>query len=232
MKKYFITGLVILLPLALTLAIITFIFNFLTAPFVGIVRNVLGYFGLVESGFLFFSAEQLQIILSKLIIFVLLFSLTVFLGAIGRWFFVHYLFKAWDYIFHCIPFVSSIYKTCQDVIKTIFSSKTKSFKQVVLAPFPNAESHSIGLITKDHLEGLSQETMVAVFVPTTPNPTSGFLLFFKQKDLIYLDMSVEDAFKYVISCGVITSPFASISPDEAQKRIHIEEQLESGECNL
>ena len=220
MKKYFVTGLVILLPLALTLAIISFIFNFLTAPFVGIVRNILDYFGLVERGFFFFSAEQLQIVLSKLIILSLLLFFTLSLGAIARWFFIHYIIKVWDYIFHRIPFVNSIYKTCQDVIKTIFTSKTKSFKQVVMVPFPNAETQSIGLVTSDHLKGIPNagpDIFTTVFIPTTPNPTSGFLIFFKEQDLVYLDMSVEEAFKYVISCGMISSPFTSISLAEAQK---------------
>lgn len=226
MKKYFITGLVILLPLALTLAIISFIFNFLTAPFVGIVRHIFNYFGFVESGFLFFSAEQVQILLSKLLILLLLLLFTLSLGAIARWFFIHALIKLWDYVFHRIPFVSSIYKTCQEVINTIFTSKTKSFKQVVLVPFPSAEMQSIGLVTNEELKGLSssKEVYTAVFVPTTPNPTSGFLVFFKKSDLVYLDMSVENAFKYVISCGVIASPFTPIVPEEGLKELRGESE--------
>jgi uncharacterized membrane protein len=225
MKKYFITGLVILLPLALTLAIISFIFNFLTAPFVGIVRNIFDYFGLVERGFLFFSAAQLQIALSKLLILTLLFLFTLSLGAIARWFFIHYIIKVWDFVFHRIPFVSSIYKTCQDVIKTIFTSETKSFKQVVMVPFPSIETQSIGLVTSDRLKGVpntGDDSYATIFIPTTPNPTSGFLLFFKEKDLVYLDMSVEEAFKYVISCGVITSPFNAVST-EVQEHSNQEE---------
>jgi uncharacterized membrane protein len=218
MRKYFIPGLVILLPLALTLAIVIFIFNFLTNPFVGLVQGVLNYFGLLNTPFLFLSPAQFQIAVSKLIILLVLFFFTVFLGALGRWFFVHYIIKFWDYCLHRIPFVRTIYKTSQDVIKTIFAGKSKSFKQVVLVPFPNMNTLSIGLVTREHLAGLPQsstENMVAVFVPTTPNPTSGFLMIFNENDLTYLDMSVEDALKYVISCGVILNPFRTITKEEA-----------------
>lgn len=216
MKKYFITGLVILLPLALTLAIVVFVSNFLTGPFVGIVRGILGYFELLDTGFLFMSPELVQTIVSKIIILVLLFFFTVMLGAIGRWFFFHYLLKVWDYVMHRIPFVSTIYKASQDVIKTVFASKSKSFKQVVLVPFPNPDTYSIGLVTSENLQPLSNSLqLTSVFVPTTPNPTSGFLMLYDEKDLIYLDMKVEDAFKYVISIGMIVSPFRSVSKEQS-----------------
>lgn len=219
MKRYFVTGLAILLPLALTLLIISFIFNFLTEPFVGFVRDILEYFGLLEAKFLFLSPVQLQTLVSKIIILVLLFFVTVTLGFLARRIFFRFLLKWWDSILHRIPFVSSIYKTSQDVIRTVFESKTKSFKQVVLVPFPSQESRSVGLVTGENLSGLPQsetENVVAVFVPTTPNPTSGFLMMFNAKELVYLDMKVEEALKYIISCGVIMTSFRTISPEMAR----------------
>ena len=220
MKKYFLTGLVILLPLALTVAVVSFVFNFLTTPFVGLVQHVFDYFGLLGKNFGFLTSHQVQVLASKLIILVLLFFFTVLLGAIGRWFFVHYLLKFWDYILHRIPFVSTIYRTCQDVIKTMFASKNKSFKQVVLVPFPSKDIYSIGLVTNEDLSPFKQTSrgpLTAVFVPTTPNPTSGFLMLYEEKDLTFLDMKVEDAFKYVISIGMITSPFATLSKEDAHR---------------
>jgi uncharacterized membrane protein len=221
MKKYFVTGLAILMPLALTVAIVGFIFNFLTEPFVGIVRSILDYLGLLEVGFLFLSASQLQTLVSKVIILILLFFFTITLGMLARRFFVSFLLKWWDALLHRIPFVSSIYKTCQEVIKTLFESKAKSFKQVVLVPFPSEQIQSVGFVTGQNLAGLPHsdtENIVAVFVPTTPNPTSGFLMMFKAKELIYLDMKVEEALKYVISCGVVMTSFKTLTPEEALKR--------------
>lgn len=211
MKKYLITGLVILLPLALTYAIVAFFFNLLTGPFIDFTKGVLTQYGLFQNGLSFLTGEQIQTYLSQLLIILFLVSVTIFFGFIGRWVFFHYLLRFGDYILHRIPLVNTIYKTSQDVIKTIFVTDTKAFKQVVMVPFPNKESHCIGLVTREDLETIDQNNRVAVFVPTTPNPTSGFLVMFKKEDVIYLDMKIEDALKYVISCGVILSPFQTRS---------------------
>ncbi len=220
MRKFFVTGLVILLPLALTFIIVAFVFNLLTEPFVDVVKGVLNYYGWFSQGLWIFSADQLQKLISQVLILILLFFITVFLGAITRWFFIKSFIKFWDYILHRIPFVRSIYKTCQDVIHTIFVTKTNSFKQVVMVRFPNEETWSIGLVTREELPGLPKEldpNLIAVFVPTTPNPTSGFLMLFKKEEVIYLDMKIEDAFKYIISLGVISAPFHSIAKAKKEK---------------
>ncbi len=197
MKKYFITGLVVLAPLALTFAVFLFIVNFLTEPFSGAVNAIFTQFGLFQSGFLFFTAAQVKQIVSQVVILFALFLFTVLLGFLGRLFFINYFIGLGDKILHKIPFVSSIYKISQDVIKTIFTSENKSFKQVVLVPFPSPDSQSIGLVTRDDFSALGnapEKKLVAVFVPTTPNPTSGFLILYPQEQLTYLDMSVENAF--------------------------------------
>lgn len=206
MKKYFVTGLVILLPLALTLMIVAFILNFLTEPFLGIVKGIFIQLNLFHRGFLFFSAEQTQIFFSKLIILVFLFFFTILLGIFTRWVFMHYVLRFSDLILHRIPIVNTIYKTSQDVIKTIFTTDTRSFKQVVLIYFPSRESRCLGLITQDDLSSLGLPDYIGVFVPTTPNPTSGYLLMVKKSDVEYLDIKIEDALKYIISCGVILNP--------------------------
>lgn len=226
MKKYFVTGLVILLPLALTLAIVSFIFNLLTEPFVGIFKLLFSYFGLFREGFLFLNADQLQNYISQLMILVLLFFSTVGLGILARWFFIHYVIRFWEYMVSKIPFIRSVYKTCQDIITTIFTTDANSFKQVVMVPFPSRETMAIGLVTKENLPpiGKSKQQFVAVYVPTTPNPTSGFLMMFQEADIVYLDMKVEDALKYVISCGVIATPINQVSKQEIlrqrEERLH------------
>lgn len=207
MKKYFVTGIVILLPLTLTFAVLNFVFNILTEPFLGITKTLLARYDLLGSTFLFFSPDQTLTLASQVLILILLFLSTLLLGVIARWFLIYYLIRTWEYIIHKIPLVSTIYKTFQDIIKTFFSNNTSAFKQVVLVPFPNPETKSIGLLTCEHVEGIgdNSEEMIAVFIPTTPNPTSGFLVMAKKSSVIPLDMSVEDAFKYIISCGVVNS---------------------------
>jgi len=216
MKKHFITGLVILLPLALTFAIVMFFMNFLTEPFVGVVKTVLSSLGLFTKGFWFLSAAQVEQIVSQILVLIFLFVLTVLLGVFARWVLFHYFIRMGEYILHRIPLVNTIYKTSKDVINTIFTNKTGSFKQVVLLPFPSEFTYAVGLVTRENLEGLSLEDRIAIFVPTTPNPTSGFLMMVKKTDVIYLDMKVEDALKYVISCGVILGKFNRMTKEEIQ----------------
>jgi uncharacterized membrane protein len=209
MKKHFITGLVILLPLVVTIAVVIFLVNFLTQPFIGIVSSILSKLNIINQGFLFLTPEQLLRYGSKIIILILLFLFTVALGMITRWFLIHALFRLGDRILHRIPIVNTVYKTTQDIIKTLFVSDKNTFKQVVMVPFPRSDTYVLGLIARESPQVCSQAAgndLTSVFVPTTPNPTTGFLLMFKRSDLILIDMKPEDAIKYIVSCGVIIPP--------------------------
>lgn len=214
MKKYFITGLIILLPLAVTIAVALFVFNLLTEPLAGALAKMLAYYDLLGGG------PQIQYFVSQILVLGFLVLFTVLLGMITRYFFVNYMINLWDWVMHKIPLIRSIYKASQDVIKTLFTTSNNAFKQVVLIPFPFPGSYSIGFITQeaadisqnDKTQNNKTESKIAVFMPTAPNPTSGFLMLFDKKDIIYIDMKVEDAFKYVVSCGVIPTPFTSLPP--------------------
>lgn len=211
-RTYFVTGLAIFLPLAVTLAIVVYLVDFLTLPFVGIVQPILAWLHLFQNGFLFFSHDQILGYISQGLVLIVLFLFTVLLGALTRWVTVHYFLRAGDYLLERIPVVRTVYKTTQDLTKTILTAKSKSFKQVALVPFPNATQYSIGFVTQENVAGLKEEPLVAVFVPTTPNPTCGFMMLFPKKEVTVLEMSIEDAFKYIISCGVVApamNPFVS-----------------------
>ena len=207
MKKYFITGLVTLLPLTLTIMVVAFVVNFLTKPFVGFVMQLLSRTQIQKLHIGILSGEQIIRYGSQIIILIALFLVTLVLGILARWFLFNSVIKISDKILHKIPIVNKVYKTSQEIIKTIFVTDKNSFKQVVMVPFPKEGSYSIGLISRTAPEAcqkaINQEDLISVFVPTTPNPTTGFLLLFKKEDLIYLDMKTEEAVKYIVSCGVI-----------------------------
>ncbi len=207
MKKYFITGLVILLPLAVTIAIVVFIVNFLTKPFIGIVSGFLKDFGILNKGFFFLTQEQVVLYGSKLLILICLFLFTLLLGVIARWFFFKALITLSDKILHRIPLVNKVYKTTQEIIKTIFVTDKSSFKQVVMVPFPKPGTYVMGLVSRESPKVCSESSgseLYSVLVPTTPNPTTGFLLMYKKEEMIFLDLKPEHAIKYIVSCGVIT----------------------------
>ena len=210
MKKYFATGVIVLLPLALTFWIVSFIIGLLTNPFVGIAEAILSALGLNQVSFLFLSSHQVLEYSSVLLVLLFLMGVIIGIGAIGRHFFFKYLMKLGDKILHSIPVISTVYKTTQELIQTILTTSNKSFKQVVLVPFPTAESWSIGLVTRDDMD---LDNRVAVFVPTTPNPTSGFLIMFHRDKIVPLDMKVEEALRYVISCGVLLTPIRRSDAD-------------------
>lgn len=191
MKKYFVTGLVVLLPLALTFWIVSFILGVLTEPFLGVAEAVLKILGV--------SSKEALDLGGKFLALIFLFFVLITIGAIGRYFFFKYLLQLSDAILHRIPVISTVYKTSQELIHSVFKQDSTSFKQVVFVPFPHPGSLTIGLVTQEE----TFDKRMAVFIPTTPNPTSGFLLMFKKDQVIPLEMSVEEALRYIISCGVL-----------------------------
>lgn len=216
-KKSFITGLVILLPLAVTLAVIGFIINLLTQPFIGMVSSFIARFNIANTGFLFLSPEQVLKYSSQIIILVLLFFLTVMLGMLTRWFVIHSLINFSHRIILRIPLVNTVYKTSRDIIERLMVSDKKSFQKVVMVAFPRPGTYVLGLVAREAPHVCSRTTgeeLISVLVPTTPNPTTGFLLMLKKEELIHVDMKPEDAIKFILSCGVITpdSPALKIRP--------------------
>jgi uncharacterized membrane protein len=216
MKRSFITGLVILLPLAVTILIVVFVVNFLTQPFVGLVSQFLEKFDILNRGFLFLKPEHVIRYGSQILILICLFLFTILLGIIARWFFFRSLLKISDYLLNRIPLVNKVYKTTKDIIKTLFSGDKSAFKQVVMVPYPKNDSYVIGLMSRESPQICSEaigDDLISILVPTTPNPTTGFLLMYKRSDTIFIDMKPEDAIKYIVSCGVITPEHPQVTEE-------------------
>jgi uncharacterized membrane protein len=206
MKKYFITGMIILLPLAVTVGLVAFIVRLLTNPFVGWVTNFLELHRIQPGKFFFLSQEQVILFSAQALILVSLFFFTLFLGMITRWFFIKSMIEYFDSLLLKIPLVNKIYKTTQEIIRTLFSSEKNSFKEVVLAPFPNKQTYTLGLVSRNAPKYCCKATnkeLITVFVMTAPNPTTGYLVMFERDELISVDMKIEDAVKYIISCGIL-----------------------------
>jgi uncharacterized membrane protein len=120
--------------------------------------------------------------------------------------------KTIDWIDHTmmrVPLLNKIYGTIKQVNESFHSNKS-SFKQVVLVTFPHARSRSLGFVTGEQ-KGLGPEKLISVFIPTTPNPTGGFLLLVPESEIIKLDISVADGIKFIISLGAISPDYAGHS---------------------
>lgn len=202
MKKYFSTGLAILLPILLTGIIVIFLINFFTSPFTGAMTELLYHIEL-------FQRDQIHpneiLFISKILVLILLAFTILLIGVLGKFFLIDYFFGLGNRLFYKVPYINRIYKACQDVVHGLFSPKSSSFSQVVLVPFPSPGSLSIGLVAKE-LFSHSTPT-VSVFVPGTPNPSMGFMLTFKREQVIFTDMKIDEAMKYVVSCGVVLADF-------------------------
>jgi uncharacterized membrane protein len=205
MKKYLLTGLMILLPLVITIWFVVFLVNLFTDPLMGLVEYYAQKYPPLESFYL--SHTTLFRGLAHIAILIVLFFLVVLLGFLGRWFLMHYIIRGTENLMGRIPFINKVYKVAKEVIKTFFSSKTESFRQVVLVPFPHEGTWVMGLVSQDAPQQCRDaigEDLVSIFIATCPNPTTGFLVMYPRSKLIHLDMKVEEAIKFIVSVGLIS----------------------------
>jgi uncharacterized membrane protein len=192
MRKYFITGLLILVPFGITVWVLSSALaimdqSLLLLPQAWQKPSIGGYY-----------VRGLGAILTVAIIFVTGLLCNNLIG--------NYLVRLWERLLHRIPVVSSLYGSVKQVSDTLFSSSGNAFRKAVLLPYPHEHSYTIGFLTgvpggdvKNYLVG----DYVSVYVPTTPNPTSGFFLMMERSRVVELDMSVDAALKYIVSMGVV-----------------------------
>jgi uncharacterized membrane protein len=202
MKKQFLTGLVILLPVAITVWFATFLVRFLTTPFMGFVKPLLEQVAFPAA----IRKEEFIRILSELLILVCLAIVILLLGFCARKFFFKPLIRLGDALLDKIPIVRKIYRVSKDIIQSLLKENGRSFQQVVLIPYPYKGSFCLGLLTSENTTTCDKDTgkeMLSVFLPSAPNPTTGYLILAAKEDLIYLSMKPDEAIKYVISCAVI-----------------------------
>ncbi|CUI16462.1 conserved putative membrane protein [Candidatus Protochlamydia naegleriophila] len=209
MRKNFSTGIAILLPIALTCIIVGFLVNFLTTPFLDAAQGMLAKLSLSLPS----QDNIFTTFASKLVILVTLTLFISFVGLVGQLFLIDYCLKLGNTLLLHVPYINKIYKACQDVVHSAFSSSSSSFSHVVLVPYPSTDSLSLGFVAQDSLK-LQKEDAFAVFVPGTPNPSVGFMLKFRKEELIFVDMKVEEAMKCVISCGTVMPDFRTIQPND------------------
>ena len=199
-RNIFITGILITVPVAFTLFILNFLFKLLDDLVVPWFIKTLIEIGtpLPEN----FRLPGLGLILIVLLIFVIGVLTKSFLG--GK------LVQLGEVIVDRIPVVRTLYTGAKQVVTTIAEADTKAFRKVVLVEFPRKGIYSVGFITgttKGEVQELTDANLVNVFVPTTPNPTSGFLVFVPNEDIIDLTMTVEDGIKFIISVGIVTPEY-------------------------
>ena len=186
LRNYFITGVVVLVPIGITLYLVKF--------FISISSKIIPS-EINPNSYLPFSIPGLEIVLAVILI--------TFIGSLSLSFIGKKFLQIFNDLLKKIPILRTIYSAIGQMAETL-APKKKSKKSVVLVEYPRKGSWAVGFATKDNKGEISKKTnkkLVNVFVPTTPNPTSGFLLMFPKDEIIYLEMSFEEASKFIVSAG-------------------------------
>lgn len=194
LRKYLIAGLLVWLPIAATIFIIRLFLTLLDNLILILPPNwrpeaVLGFeipgFGLIMA-----------------------IAILLLTGVLAANLFGRKLVAFWESLVQRIPLVRSIYVSVKQVSETLLSDSNKSFRRAVAVEYPRKGIMSLGFLTGRALRTVDRKTkqpLMSIFIPTTPNPTSGFIIMVPEEDVHDLDITVEEAFKYIISLGVISS---------------------------
>ena len=186
LRNYFITGVVVLIPIGFTIYLSKFL--------IGISSKLIPK-NLNPNHYLPFDIPGVEILISILLITIV--------GGLSLSFFGRKILGLIDDLFKRIPFLRTVYSAIVQMTET-FSKKDDDKKSVVLVEYPRKDVWAVGFATKENKGEMSDKTnkkLINVFVPTTPNPTSGFLLMFPVDDVIFLDMNFEEASKFIVSAG-------------------------------
>ena len=189
LRNYFITGVVVLIPIGFTL--------YLTKFIIGISSKIIPQ-NINPNSYLPYAIPGIEILISILFITIV--------GGLSLSFLGKRILKLIDDLFKKIPFLRTIYTAILQMTES-FSNKDNDKKSVVLIEYPRKDVWAVGFATKENDGEMSQKVnkkLINVFVPTTPNPTSGFLLMFPIDEVIYLDMTFEEASKFIVSAGTST----------------------------
>ena len=191
-RKYLISGLLVWLPLAAVVVVVKLFIDLLN-------KTILLFPPELQPETLFgFSIPGFGVIVGI--------SILILTGAFAANFLGKRLVVFWEAVLGRIPFVRTIYTTVKQALETLFSPSSGSFRRVVLVEYPRKGIWSLGFQTNEALASASKASandLVSIFIPTTPNPTSGFIVMLPAEDVTQLDISVEDGFKFIISMGII-----------------------------
>ena len=195
LRAYFIAGVLVTAPITITVWLTIAIINFIDKT----VKNIILPDGYYDGIFTFLSIPGVGIVIAILFLLIVgMFATNI----MGRFF-----LRIGESILDHLPVVRSLYGATKQIFETVFANQSEAFREVVMVEYPRTNMWVIGFLTgrtRGEVQQKTTDDLVNIFVPTTPNPTSGFLLFVPEKDVIHLDMTVEEGIKLVVSAGIVT----------------------------
>lgn len=227
-RTYFLTGLVVAAPIGITIYLTWWfvsLFDQWIKPYVPAAYN--------PDNYLPFSVPGVGLILA-------LIGITI-VGALTANLFGRTIISSWESLLNRMPVVRNVYSALKQIFETVLSQRSSSFSEVCLIEYPRKGLYAIAFVSRDTIGEIPHKArtgdLASVFLPTTPNPTSGFLLFVPARDMIRLDMSVEEAAKLVISAGLVVPEFdedatpehqvPQITEETAQKIVEQQNQMKN-----
>jgi uncharacterized membrane protein len=197
LRNAFITGLIVIMPLGVTMMVIRFLLDKIGTPaskfFFWFLEHELRAMPIVQVGL-----EFISVLVVLLLITLLGYSSRIFIG--------RFMLNSLEQLLDRVPFINTVYRSVKQIVQTFSQQKKAVFQEVVLIEYPRKSCYVLGFLTsiaKGETQEVTSEHIVNVFVPTTPNPTSGFLLMLPEGDITRLDMSIPDGMKLIISGGAV-----------------------------
>ena len=212
MRTYMFAGILVTAPIGITLYLTWVIVHFIDNQVMPLIPQQYN-----PENFLPFSVPGIGLIL-MLVSLTLIGWLTA--GILGRW-----MIRFSEHLLARMPVVRNVYSAIKQIMETVMAQQSNAFREVVLIEYPRRGIWAVGFITGGtvgEVQNITDDTMVNVFLPTTPNPTSGFLLFLPNRDVYRLTMTVEEGIKMVISAGIVTPPDRRPSSERENPVIHVE----------
>lgn len=209
LRAYFFAGILVTAPIGITLYLTWLIIDFIDGQVTPLIPARYN-----PETYLPFGVPGLGVIVA-VVFLTLVGALTA--GLVGRW-----LVRMFDRLMQRMPVVRNIHSALKQILETVLAQQSKAFRQVVLIEYPRRGMWAVGFITGDtvgEVQHLTEDDVVNVFLPTTPNPTSGFLLFVPRSELFVLSMTIEEGIKMVVSGGIVTPPDRRPAEQQEQPRI-------------
>lgn len=208
LRAYFFAGVLITAPIGLTIYLAWLLIDFIdkqVMPLIPVRYN--------PETYLPFSVPGIGLIV--------LMAVITLIGALTAGFLGRLLVRVGEAIVNQLPVVRSVYGAVKQIMEAVLAQQSNAFRQVVLVEYPRKDCWVIGFVsgaTTGEVQARTEAQVINVFIPTTPNPTSGFLLFVPNEDLVYLDMSIEQGIKMVVSGGIVAPPWSEGKGHEVKAR--------------
>ncbi len=203
LRTYFLAGILVTAPIGITVYLTWIFLSFIDDRVTAVIPPQYNPFN-----YLPMSVPGIELVKSLISLVVVIIAF-ILIGWFARNILGRILYRIAEYVVHSMPVINTVYKAIKQILETIMASQSQAFRDVVLFEYPRKGTWALGFVTgttKGEVQHTTAEETMSVFVPTTPNPTSGFLLFVPRKELYFLDMTVEEAAKLIVSAGIILPP--------------------------